>query len=135
MKIIFVIGLPASGKTTFVYNTKLNSDLFVDDPTDIRQVFEVCDKARNKNVNVYIADPKFCVCNILRSAIETLKDKYSDADLEFVYFDNNPQQCVVNAKNRMHSQPEKKVENFIWQLSELYRPNSVYEGKLIAVYS
>lgn len=135
MKIIFVIGLPASGKTTFVYNTKLNSDLFVDDPTDIHQVFEVCDKARNENVNVYIADPKLCVCNILRSAIETIKDKYSDADLEFVYFDNNPQQCVVNAKNRMHSQPEKKVENFIWQLSELYRPNSVYEGKLIAVYS
>ena len=135
MKIIFVIGLPASGKTTFVCNTKHSLDLFVDDPTDINRVFEICNKAAAENVNVYIADPKFCVCNILRSAVEALSDKYSDADIEFVYFDNNPQQCAVNAKNRMHAQPEKKVENFIWQLSAQYKPNSVYEGKLIPVYS
>lgn len=135
MKIIFVVGLPASGKTHYVQSIKNALDMFIDDPSDITNVFNICDEAKAKKVNVYIADPKLCVCNILRSAVDMVKERYTDAELEFVYFDNNPIQCQINASLRLQEEPGKKVSNFINQLSSVYKPNSVYRGNVIAVYS
>lgn len=134
MIITLVIGLPGSGKTTFVRNTKQSTDVCVDDPTDLNKVYQLCDAAYSAGNNVYISDPKLCVGSILRDAVTLLKKRYTTAELQFIFFENNPEQCIANARSRLKTEPHKTTENLIIKLSSQYRPNEVYEGNVVPVY-
>lgn len=103
MLITLIIGLPSSGKTTFA--KKLNGFL-VDDPQSVKELPDMCD-------HLIITDPNFCVKNVLDNAIKYLREKYH-ANIEKIYFENNPQQCLKNCKK------EKPVESYIKYLSTQY---------------
>lgn len=134
MIITLVIGLPGSGKTTFVRNTKQSTDVCVDDPTNLNKVYQLCDAAYSVGNNVYISDPKLCVGSILRDAVTLLKKRYTTAAFQFIFFENNPEQCIANARARLKSEPYKTTENLIIKLSSQYRPNEAYQGKIVPVH-
>ncbi len=110
MKFFLVAGLPASGKSTWAKEQHPGAN-FVDDPKGLGDI--VLDETK---VFTYIVDPFFCLSHIRQQAETILFDNYPGCDIQWIFFENNPVQCLVNAKNRT----DKKVDNFIEFLSKRY---------------
>lgn len=106
-----VVGLPASGKSHYILNLIKTSGTKVYDDV----VFDI-----EKEVSDYIivTHPDFCIPKVLDSVIYRLKK--AGFMVEVIYFENNPQQCLENAKNR----PDKKVDGYIKYLTTVYSPPS-----------
>ena len=109
MKAILIIGLPASGKSTYI--------------EEIRQGAEVLDDFVGRDLprveRLIIADPYLCKERIrlaMKSALELMG--YS---VEEIFYENNPEQCHINAETR----PDKKVDGLIDILSWEYNPPRV----------
>ena len=66
MRITLIIGLPASGKTTYA---KTLGGFLVDDPQSINELPLECD-------HLVITDPNFCIQQNLDRSIIILKKKY-----------------------------------------------------------
>lgn len=119
MKITFVIGLPASGKTTYINNkySNIENTVIIDDPQHKYLVANYLEYTKKYNTHLIIIDPYFCIKENLKLAIDYLKS-ISDFEVEKIYFENNSEQCIINSKNR----EDKKVESFIRLLSKRYNP-------------
>lgn len=120
-KIIFIVGLPASGKTTLAET--MAKDLqaaLVDDPKSLDQIMEAL-----SNDTVIVTDPFLCY----KKNQEKAKEIFSSlAEVNFIYFENDLLQCKKNAKLR----PEKKVDVEIYSknyfIPEGASTLSVYRG-------
>lgn len=109
MKINLLIGIPCSGKSTFL--SKLNDNVVkIDDPTDLESVYQILDNVKNDQ-EVWISDPNFCQKHILDQCIQLLESKYN-AEIELNYLDCNPEIAINRAKQREN----KPVLNYIWYL-------------------
>jgi len=64
-----------------------------------------------ENKNIIISDPYIC----LKKVQDKLVKKLSSYFVEWIYFDNDPAQCMLNAASR-----NKKVDGLIKLLSEKY---------------
>lgn len=120
-KIIAIVGLPASGKTTLA---KTFSGNLVDDPKDLE---ELLDLIRERKDLIIVSDPFLCIPN----AREKLNSLISETTylIEWIFFENNPDQCLINSKERLN----QKVDNDIYWFSSKYIiPANV---KPIPVYS
>lgn len=109
MKITLVIGLPASGKTTYA---KRLGGFLIDDPKHLDELPDVCE-------HLVIVDPFFCILHILDTAVSTLKSKYGEVEITKIYFENDPEQCCKNAELR----EERHVTRFIKAVSLEYEPD------------
>lgn len=102
-----VVGLPGSGKTTFL---KSVDGAVFDDCVNFTRV-----KSKIKEDIIYIAHPMLCLKKHLDSLVVDIMDKYPDSKINFIYFENNPKKCIKNIKNR-----EKNVIPTIKLLSKKY---------------
>ena len=117
-KIVFIIGLPASGKTTLA--GKLFSDyILIDDPKHLQDIL----KEEYKNKNIVLVDPNLCIQKNLMNAKTKLKDYYQNVEFSEIYFENNPEQCLINAKNRNSC----NVQTDIKILTRFYNPPKIDE--------
>lgn len=99
MRILIVIGLPGSGKTTHVLNhLKQDDNFFIDDfSLNLDKIKEFKESGLQKLI---IADPQLCFVDETE-IIKTLKSLVSEKFLyEIIYFENNVEQCIKNIKNR-----------------------------------
>lgn len=108
MKIIFVVGLPGSGKTCFA---KTLGGVLVDDPKGLE------DFPKYRVDLLIVADPMLCVLKTREEGEEVLRDRYGDFESEYVFFENDPSQCLSNSKRRK----DKPVEDSIFWLSSMYQ--------------
>jgi len=118
MKALVIVGLPASGKSMYI-NSIENGATVIDDFISSKEIPYVD--------NLIIADPFLCKEHYRKNIFQKLMDMgYS---VEFIFFENDPDQCLKNAKNR----PEKEVSAFIKMLSREYQPprvdKRVWHGK------
>lgn len=94
---ILICGLPASGKTTLALGiVSSNPDaILIDDPTDWMDVNERI--ASHKGL-VILTDPHLCFI----SSREVAQQRFEELGfrIEWLFFENNPKQCIVNAKGR-----------------------------------
>ena len=110
MQITLIIGLPASGKTTYA---KTLGGFLVDDPQSVTELPLHCE-------HLVITDPNFCIEYNLNSAITILRKKYGESVvIDRIYFENDPIQCYKNAVKRL----DKPVTASIKALSLLYTPD------------
>jgi predicted ATPase len=111
MKVIFVIGLPASGKSTLISKLRGPNDIVLDD-------FTTPDLIRSSLSNnpgvLYISDPQFCKEDVLNKA-KIIVSEYTD-NIEYIYFENNPEACIHNSHLRIN----KYVDPTIKYLSKVY---------------
>jgi len=119
MKIILIIGLPASGKTYYANTLGIP---VIDDITSLDQLPNTGD--------FVITDPYFCNSIILNKAIDILRKKYPSATISLKYFENDPVQAKHNAMERTEF---KQVSGFINYLSTIYNPPT--DQHLIPVYN
>lgn len=122
MKISIVIGLPASGKTTFVGNLK---GLLIDDPKSVNSIL-------GHNSDLVIASPHFCNLKSYNKLIELLNKEYDNPKIINYCFDNDPKQSRINDIKR-----DRKLKSLalIKQLSTQYDINNYDNPVLLNTYN
>lgn len=119
MKIILIVGLPASGKTTLIKNMK--GHIFDDINT-----LDGLPKILNKDL--IIADVNFCVTEIRNKAVSILQGMYPNTEIEYIFFENNPEKCFENVKKRNDN---REVYGLILTYSKIYKiPKDVISKKI-----
>lgn len=126
MKVIFIAGLPGSGKTHLAKELAKNGYELFDDVGAETAKEDVINCMRDGK-DCIVVDPHFCSLGA-RQAAQKIAEKFS-AEVEWIFFENNPELCLKNAKRRNDG---RKVEDFIKSLSKVY---SIPENeKSIPVY-
>lgn len=117
--ILFIVGLPASGKTTLAKNinqSKGGSYRIIDDPKD----FDL-DILPYLNQNLIITDPNLCNEMNREMAVSKILS-YVEANIYWIFFENNPKVCLENSIIRDGGKVKPSITNF----NRVYKiPNGV----------
>lgn len=121
LNIIFIVGLPCSGKTFLSKKLleKYDKSLYIDDPIDFSQVKE---HLNNDDINyIIISDVNLCRKDVREKAISLIRS-HSDRAIyfEWIYFENTPDKCFVNYVFRQAKGDLRKVANTIIMMSKVY---------------
>ena len=130
--LIILIGLPASGKTSY-FNSYLKDNYdFYDD--FISSFFNgiLINKIKEDNTkNICICDPRLCNFELFIRIMNIILPLIDKNDIKLLLFENNKEACLKNAKNR-----NKNVNNTIELYSKIYDINKYnnYNMEIIEVY-
>lgn len=137
-----VVGLPGSGKSTFVEKMKLegagfcvhdfHADAYMNSP-QVEHSRHYPDLVRNLHcgVDCVIADIAFCDPARRVSLEQTLQGEIPNLRITWTYFENAPEKCARNIKRRARSSLAADMDA-LWKHSAVYRiPHGV---SIIPVY-
>jgi guanylate kinase len=121
-KLIMIVGLPCSGKTTYInkYFVDKNYIIFDDMIKEKGNTKEAVIEALNKNNNVVVADPYLVMQDIRTAAKHSIQSKVKDVKIFWIYFENNLTKCLKNLERRIKKGDNRKVKEFIKSLSKEY---------------
>lgn len=121
-KLIFIIGLPGSGKTYLIENEYSSPEWICYDDYRANSIENNGEFTKSRhypfliyelvkgNKNIIISDIAFCDNLILEDAKKNInywKTNFSiDITIECIYFENNPDQCIKN----INKNKEKRIE-------------------------
>lgn len=145
MKIVFIIGLPGSGKTTYLEARRqgeFKDCLFCDDyykSAPGRTVefigsayYQDLRKALANGESAVLADIVFCETDFREEALAgiqaLLKELGIKADIELRFFENDPQACEANILRRGRSKRVEDELEFIRTHKDTYH---IPEGAII----
>lgn len=133
MRVVLVIGLPASGKSTWArieaarLRNRGHAAQVLDDPVSMEDVQRDVALALSQGAHsLFVVDPNLCRSPIRDAAVDWFKRQA--LAVECVFFANEPEQCLRNAMARSHD--AKPVRSDVLSLSRVYFP----EGDLLPVF-
>ena len=115
-KVIFYVGLPGSGKTYHAKKAAKKLKGFLID--DINSSFQM-KTALEDHDTIIITSPKLCHKADREFGIKIIKEISEDIEIEWIYFENDPEKCLRNIAFRNDG---RLVENYIQYLTKIYRP-------------
>jgi predicted kinase len=110
-KVTVIVGLPGSGKSHYINEHADKDTMIVDDP---KHISELPDKLTS---NLIIADCHLCKPKSREALNNILDIRYPKAEIEYIFFENNPDQCLKNVKHRNDG---RYVEPTIKNYSKVY---------------
>lgn len=132
MKFIMVVGLPGSGKTHFAKSLMNDDSFFIDDPKDFQK--DVLDRINLTNSKrIIIADPWLCLETVRDKAIQLILTNYPNAEISWIFFENNYAACVANIIRRKLQNDHREIGSQLDFLQKNYKiptsalTNAVYK--------
>ena len=110
MKLVILIGLSGSGKTTY-YNKNLKDKyLFYDDY--ISNIFDgkLINELKRNEKDICIADPRLCNYSIFLRLMNLLENYINKSDINIILFENDKEKCIKNAIKRGNRNVKKSIE-------------------------
>lgn len=147
--ITIIIGLPGSGKTTYIqnnfgdlYNTIICDDYHKSTPSRSHNFIDSLyysdlNKALSANKNIVLSDIAWCKKDrrdlLLYEIDKLIKELGVNPKIEFIYFENNPTACKNNViKRGRNDRVERELEFIdIWS-KEYFIPKN---NKVVPVYT
>lgn len=114
-QVIMVIGLPASGKSTYIKH--LQNYLLCDDFITTFFNGEVLKKI-SEGHKVCLSDPRLCMMRVFEDVIRKIKP-YTPT-IKLILFENNPEKCIINSRTRNDKRDGQKMEQCILNYSKVY---------------
>lgn len=116
ISLIILIGLPASGKTTYyneiIDNTYKFYDDFITDIYDGNLLKDI-----KNNLKLCISDPRLCNFDTFKQIMKEIEKYITKDKIKIILFPNNKLSCLINASKRN----KKNVNNMIEIYSSLYK--------------
>lgn len=133
MKLLIIIGLPASGKTTYFNQNLSDKFKFYDD--FVSNIFDgkLVNDLKKKENNICVADPRLCNFQIFNRVMNIFLQHISKNDIDIILFENDKDKCIINANQRGSRFVTKSIE--FNSLIYNYDNYSEYNYKLMPVYS
>lgn len=122
--LIIVVGLPASGKTTYCINNFPDYKMYDD---FIKNFYNnnLIDKLKNNiNKKIIINDPRLCDPRIFIKYIKIFLNYVSLSKIKFIFFENAPEKCITNSKKR-NEKKDTNLMNTILNYSNIYRIDEI----------
>jgi tRNA uridine 5-carbamoylmethylation protein Kti12 len=115
--LIIIVGLPASGKTTYYNNNEILRDNYKFHDDFIFRFFDgdVIDELKNGN-NICVADPRLCNITIFKRIMTIFEEYIDKTAIKLILFKNDKENCLLNAIKRKN----KNVEEMINEYSKIY---------------
>lgn len=111
--IIFVIGAPTSGKTTYLHTVKNSQTLCIDDPVDFLTDVLVPIQTSHTSI-VYIADHTLMSIEACMLAIQKLQNSLNcTITFEYVILNKSLQELYENIDTRNLTEPRNISKNYI----------------------
>lgn len=124
-EIIFLVGLPGSGKSTLGQKLKNEKEFeFLDDLSVLTENAEIylSQYLTKKVKGLIIADCPFCEEETLKAAENLVRRLFPKATLNIIYFENNVEKCFKNIESRAKKGDTRRVSGYVVQLSKVYSP-------------
>lgn len=120
MKIILITGLPGSGKSHLGNQLakKYNYQLIDDLPKE--EFCELYAKLDDFAKGLIISNVNFVLSSSRQIIISYLQKIYQTCEFNWIYFENNPQQCLENIKLKNSRKSFRDTENFIKLMTQHY---------------
>lgn len=146
-KVTIIIGMPGSGKTSFIsQNDQFKNAVVIDnyhkDAVDHSErlasgkYFHLLQQAIHGSRDIVISDIIYCRKKKLDDIISELKQLASKLSvsltIECIYFENNPQACIANVQRRNRPGRTKWELDFIGETARKY--NIPPNAKVLSVY-
>jgi GTPase SAR1 family protein len=121
-EIIFIVGLPGSGKTTLAYDMLMEDQ----DHTILRDDYSLHFDKNDLMWNLFakrviITDPRLCGVSE-RDAITLIEKRYpvyDGANFKFIYFDNDPEACIINSRRTPKPGGTEKLINYLTKIYKI----------------
>lgn len=114
--IIIIIGLPCSGKTTFLKTLK-NYEIYDD---FISRIFDgsLLTAIEDRTKKICVADPRLCKFEIFERYIRIFTSQH---DVLLLLFENNPVKCLSNLNTRTTPRNVTTEINYFSSLYNIYK--------------
>jgi hypothetical protein len=121
VRVTFIAGLPGSGKThlgnCLASQYPAAQVWFVDDITELSQLVG---SHWSPNIShMIVTDPHFCRPTT-RPLAEGVIWEWYQTPVEWIFFENNPEQCRKNVRQRIAQGDDRKVMGMIDVLTKIY---------------
>lgn len=126
LKIIMIVGLPGSGKTTWGSSfVKENpNSFFIDDISIVtknaKEYLMAIKKENKPYVNLLIADVLFCQKEVRDKAYQVIREVFPESEIKPIFFENSIEKCHKNVEQRKKLGDDRKVSELIVNLSKKY---------------
>lgn len=110
MMLLIIIGLPASGKTTYFNEHLKDKYKFYDD--FISNVFdgELIRDIKKNDEDICITDPRLCNYQTFIGSMKLFQQYVDKSQIKLILFENNKDNCIINAEKRTSRFVKKSIE-------------------------
>lgn len=120
-KVIMLVGLPGSGKTTYA-QTHLNSAVLFDDPSASPKGIEALRKHIQEIGGDIVVTDVYSVKREVRALADEKLRGWGVQHIEWIFFENDPEACIANVKRRNAEEPRFRLipDGYVREASRQY---------------